>query len=139
MAEDTKPHPAPGGGGAGAGGLGASISSSSVGGASAGGGGKSGSFSVIEATAGGPAPDGDVVVPRRCMGMRGRLAQLQLLQWRRFDVVWPRWALQFFAHNGIQMNGPTAPLGLPVADKIIELLVEGVAGAEQQESAAAER
>ena len=65
----------------------------------------------------------------RCMGMRGRLALLQQLEWQRFDVVWPRWALQFFAHNAIQMNGPTAHLGIAVADKIIELVVRQGGGA----------
>ncbi|KAI8464655.1 MAG: putative serine esterase-domain-containing protein [Monoraphidium minutum] len=130
VVEDTRQHPCGGGGGGGGGGHGngacaggdGAVGGSGSGGAAEGGGGAAANGTAAAAAAG-VASD---AAPRpRCLGMRGRLAALQGtgLAWRRFDVVWPRWAMAMWHHNGIQMNGPTAALGSAVADAVIALLV----------------
>lgn len=93
-----------------------SSSGSSSGGDDAGAG-----YGSSEKLPGTPRPQGK---HQRCLGMRGRLAALKQLPWRRYDVVWPRWAVGF-AHNTIQMNGGFfSGVGARVADRVIALLVE---------------
>jgi hypothetical protein len=71
------------------------------------------------ANAGGAA--GNAARPR-CLGMRGRLAALQRLPWRRFDVAWPAW-LPGSSHNSIFMHGPGGGFGGVVADTVVEVLL----------------